>query len=137
MNARPLPAETALDALGHPLRRVLLRLVAAQEQSVGELVHRVQPVRPVSQPAVSQHLGVLREAGLLTVRTEGTRRIHGLDHEGLADVRAWLDELVDPLAPLAQPLDALATEVARGRRARRVSQHGGPGPDAQRLTGSA
>ncbi|GEA80425.1 ArsR/SmtB family transcription factor [Cellulomonas uda] len=122
MNARPLPAEAALDALGHPLRRVLLRLVAAQEQSVGELVRRVQPVRPVSQPAVSQHLGVLREAGLLTVRTEGTRRIYGLDHEGLADVRAWLDELVDPLAPLAQPLDALATEVARGRRARRASQ---------------
>ncbi|CAM5791487.1 ArsR/SmtB family transcription factor [Cellulomonas persica] len=110
-------ADAALDALGDPVRRLLVRLVAAGERPAGELVRGVQAVRPVSQPAVSQHLGVLRDAGLVTVRTAGTRRIYALDTGTVADVRAWFDDLVDPLAAMGQPLDALATEVARGRRA--------------------
>ncbi len=57
----------------------------------------------------------------MTVRTTGTRRIYGLDQTGLATAQAWLSQLTDPLGPFAQPLDALATEVARGRLARRVA----------------
>ncbi|WP_236123333.1 ArsR/SmtB family transcription factor [Cellulomonas palmilytica] len=120
MSTSPVPrAEVALDALGDPVRRLLVRLVAAGERPAGELVRGVQAVRRVSQPAVSQHLGVLRDAGLVTVRAEGTRRIYALDLDAVAGVHAWLDDLVDPLATIDQPLDALATEVARGRSARR------------------
>ena len=74
---------------------------------------------PISQPAVSQHLKVLREAGLVTVRAEGTRRFYALDGDGLDAAEGWLAHLRDPMAAFAQPLDALATEVARGRRAAR------------------
>lgn len=73
----------------------------------------------MSQPAVSQHLRVLREARLVSVRAEGTRRFYAVDGDGLDAARAWLDRLADPVRHLTRPLDALATEVARGRRARR------------------
>jgi DNA-binding transcriptional ArsR family regulator len=66
---------------------------------------------------------VLREAGLVTVRAEGTRRVYAVDAAGLDAARAWLAQL-DPLAPFEQPLDALATEVARGRRAGRHTNRG-------------
>lgn len=75
----------------------------------------------ISQPAVSQHLRVLREAGLVSVRADGTRRLYVLDPTGLEEARAWLSAVLDPAAGLDGPLDALATEVARGKRARRVS----------------
>ncbi len=55
----------------------------------------------------------------MTVRAEGTRRLYALDEAGLDAARAWLTELADPLGQFSQPLDALATEVARGRRPRR------------------
>ncbi|MQM28137.1 ArsR family transcriptional regulator [Glycomyces sp. NEAU-7082] len=71
----------------------------------------------ISQPAVSQHLKVLREAGLVTVRAEGTRRIYGVDDAGLDRVRAWLERFADGFAG---PLDALETELARGKRERRL-----------------
>ncbi|MFM2078515.1 MAG: hypothetical protein RJA49_2405 [Actinomycetota bacterium] len=74
----------------------------------------------MSQPAVSQHLKVLREAQLVAARAEGTRRMYALDPRGAAAARTWLDHLTDPLAAFAQPLDALATEVARGRRTTRA-----------------
>ena len=76
---------------------------------------------PISQPAVSQHLKVLRDAGLISVRAEGTRRLYAIDEAGVAAAQAWLAHLGDPLAPFAQPLDALETEVARGRRERRAA----------------
>jgi DNA-binding transcriptional ArsR family regulator len=107
------------EALGEPVRRRVLELLAAGEQPAGALVAALQAQAPISQPAVSQHLRVLRDAGLVTVRADGTRRIYSLDRAGVDAARTWLDGLVDPLAPFAQPLDALATEVARGRRARR------------------
>lgn len=110
--------DAAFAALGDPTRRTILELLAAGEQPVGALVVALQARGPISQPAVSQHLKVLRDAGLVRVRTEGTRRVHALDGEGLDAARAWLAHLGDPLAQLEQPLDALATEVARGRRAR-------------------
>ena len=113
--------DATFDALGDPTRRHLLALLAAGEQPVRTLVEALQVRGPISQPAVSQHLKVLREAGLVAVRAEGTRRYYALDPTGLDVALAWLAELRDPLQPFAQPLDALATEVARGRRSRRAA----------------
>jgi DNA-binding transcriptional ArsR family regulator len=79
----------------------------------------------VSQPAVPKHPRLLRDAGLVTVRAEGTRRFYAVDEAGIDAARAWLTHLVDPLAPFAQPFDALATEVARGKRERRIADVGG------------
>ncbi|HEX3647973.1 MAG TPA: metalloregulator ArsR/SmtB family transcription factor [Pseudonocardiaceae bacterium] len=109
------------EALGDPVRRLLLESLAAGEQPVGGLVTALRSRMSISQPAVSQHLRVLREAGLVGVRAEGTRRYYAVDETGLRAAQAWLTQLTDPLAPFAQPLDALATEVARGRRARRTA----------------
>ena len=117
------------EALGEPVRRAILELLAAGEQPVGPLVAALRSRMPISQPAVSQHLKVLLEAGLVSVRASGTRRLYALDQAGLDAARAWLAELADPLGPFAQPLDALATEVARGRRDRRAAtaeRTGGP-----------
>jgi len=117
-----VPAEPVLEALGDPVRRLLVRLAAAGEQPAGALVEGVQRVQTISQPSVLQHLRVLRDAGLLTVRAEGTRRLYALDPDAVDAARAWLTALVDPLAPLANPLDALETELARGRRERRAAE---------------
>lgn len=116
------------EALGEPVRRFILELLAAGEQPAGTIVAVLQPRAPMSQPAVSQHLKVLREARLVSVRAEGTRRYYALDQAGLDAAEAWLARLVDPLGPFAQPLDALATEVARGRRSRRTAPVDQPGP---------
>jgi DNA-binding transcriptional ArsR family regulator len=107
------------EALGEPVRRLILELLAAGEQPVGPLVAALRARMPISQPAVSQHLKVLLEAGLVSVRAAGTRRLYTLDQAGVGAAQAWLSRLADPLAPFAQPLDALATEVARGSRDRR------------------
>jgi DNA-binding transcriptional ArsR family regulator len=111
----------AFEALGDPVRRLILELLVAGEQSTGSLVTALQPRMPISQPAVSQHLKVLREAGLVSVRAMGTRRLYALDRAGLEAAQAWLARLADPLGSFAQPLDALATELARGRRVRRAA----------------
>jgi DNA-binding transcriptional ArsR family regulator len=108
------------EALGEPVRRTILELLTAGEQPAGSIVAALQSRMSISQPAVSQHLKVLRAAGLVGVRAEGTRRLYGLDHAGLAAAQAWLSEVADPLGSFQQPLDALATEVARGRRSRQV-----------------
>ena len=79
---------------------------------------------------MSQHLRVLREARLVDVRAEGTRRFYSVDAEGLAEAQAWLTRLADPVGTFAQPLDALATEVARGRRARRAPRTPQPGQES-------
>ncbi|MGW4091751.1 ArsR/SmtB family transcription factor [Nocardia sp. NPDC004750] len=107
------------EALGDPVRRFLLEMVAAEEQPAGALVAAVQQRTKISQPGVSQHLKVLRDAGLVHVRAEGTRRLYALDPAGIEAARAWLTGLADPMRQFAQPLDALATEIARGKRTRR------------------
>jgi len=118
-----LPAEPVFEALGDPVRRLLVRLAAAGEQPAGALVEGVQRVHAISQPSVSQHLRVLRDAGVLTVRAEGTRRLYALDPDAVEAAQEWLAALVaDPLASLANPLDALATEVARGKREQRAQE---------------
>lgn len=120
----PEPAarvERSFAALGDPVRRSILQLLAEGERPATGIVEALRAVRPLSQPAVSQHLKVLREAGLVTVRAVGNRRLYALDPAGVEDVRDWLAALTEPTPTFAQPLDALATEVARGRRDRRRS----------------
>jgi DNA-binding transcriptional ArsR family regulator len=115
------------EALGVPARRLILELLATAERPAGEVVAEIQARAPMSQPAVSQHLRVLREARLVDVRAEGTRRFYSIDEEGLAAAQAWLTRLADPVGTFGQPLDALATEVARGRKARRRPRTPQPG----------
>lgn len=119
--------QSVFEALGDPVRRFILELLAAGEQPTGSIVEALQSRLSISQPAVSQHLKVLREASLVTVRVTGTRRIYAIDQAGLDAALAWLTSLSDPLAPFAQPLDALGTELARGRRARRAERPARPG----------
>jgi DNA-binding transcriptional ArsR family regulator len=80
-------APDVLVALGDPTRRQVFERVAARPQSVGELAAAL----PVSRPAVSQHLKVLKEAGLVSDRAAGNRRIYRMDPAGLKDLRAYLD----------------------------------------------
>lgn len=115
-------AAEALAALGDPVRRRLLELVhRVGEQPAGALVASLQAERDISQPAVSQHLRVLREARLVQVHAEGTRRLYSVDPTGIDAARDWLAAFADPFS---QPLDALATELARGRRDRRRAAAG-------------
>ncbi|MGV9610667.1 ArsR/SmtB family transcription factor [Nocardia xishanensis] len=109
------------EALGDPIRRYILELVAAGEQPAGAVVAAVQRHTSISQPGVSQHLKVLRDAELVIVRAEGTRRLYTLDPAGAEAAIAWLTALTEPLHQFTQPLDALATEIARGKRARRTA----------------
>jgi len=80
--------DAALNALAEPRRREILRLVAGDERSAGEIASNFD----VTRPAISQHLTVLKEAGLLIERREGTRRLYRARPEGLAEVQAFLDE---------------------------------------------
>jgi DNA-binding transcriptional ArsR family regulator len=77
----------AFTALADPTRREIFERVASRPQAVGELAGDL----PVSRPAVSQHLKVLSDAGLVTARADGTRRIYELDPQGLAGLRDYLD----------------------------------------------
>lgn len=111
---------TVFDALGEPTRRDMLQVLASGEQSAGTVLEAMQARGPISQPAVSQHLKVLREAGLVRMRAEGNRRIYAIDSAGVEAAQAWLVGISDPTQAFAQPLEALATEVARGKRNRRT-----------------
>jgi len=81
----------ALAALADPTRRDVFERLARKPQAVGELARGM----PVSRPAVSQHLAVLKSAGLVTERIEGTRHIYRIDPAGLGPIRAWLDRFWD------------------------------------------
>lgn len=78
----------SLQALADPTRRAVFEVLAAGPSPVSQIAARL----PVSRPAVSQHLKVLSAAGLVTMRTQGTRRIYAVRPEGLADLRRWLDQ---------------------------------------------
>ncbi|MGW8567623.1 ArsR/SmtB family transcription factor [Isoptericola sp. NPDC055881] len=125
--AAPSRRRGVFEALGDPVRRRLLELLAPGEQPAGALVEALQAEDRISQPAVSQHLRVLRDARLVTVRAEGTRRLYAVDDAGLDVARLWLAHFA---SPFAQPLDALETELARGRRARRQGTGAGDAGDA-------
>ena len=82
-------ADDALRALAEPRRRAILRLVAHEELAAGEIAAAFD----VTRPAVSQHLTVLKQAGLLTERRDGTRRLYRARPEGLAQLRRLLDDM--------------------------------------------
>jgi DNA-binding transcriptional ArsR family regulator len=107
----------AFDVLGDPVRRRVLELLADGEQSAGAITDVVRDEFGISQPAVSQHLGVLRASGFVHVRVDGPRRLYSLDPGPLQEVDTWLDGF---RRFWEQRLDALGTEIARGKRARRT-----------------
>lgn len=115
----------ALDALGEPVRRRILELIGGDELPAGAIADALAAELGLSQPATSQHLKVLRQAGLLQVRAVGTCRLQRVDRDRLAGAAAWFDQFADGWQ---QPLDALATELARGRRDR-ARQPGDTAPD--------
>jgi len=80
-----------LDALGDPTRRAVLEVLEGGARPVGEIARRL----PVSRPAVSQHLRVLKEAGLVRDRKEGTRRLYSVEAEGLRALREYLERYWD------------------------------------------
>ncbi|WP_329103157.1 metalloregulator ArsR/SmtB family transcription factor [Micromonospora sp. NBC_01699] len=122
----------AFDVLGDPVRRRILELLAEGELTSGAITTVISDEFGISQPAVSQHLRVLREHGFATVRPQGTRRLYAVNSEPLRDVDVWLDRFRRFWTP---HLAALATEVARGKRERRLHPPetqptgGDPSPD--------
>jgi DNA-binding transcriptional ArsR family regulator len=123
-------AVLVLAALADPVRREIVELLAAGEMGAGEIAERF----PVTRPAISRHLRVLREAGLVTSEVRAQRRVYRLERAPLAELDAWLDRFrplpgthseAPPVVPpgLANRLDALDTEIRRGRR-RRTDEKG-------------
>ncbi|GAA4431221.1 metalloregulator ArsR/SmtB family transcription factor [Actinokineospora soli] len=110
-----MPVVHAFDVLGDPVRRRILELLADGERASGAVSAVIQAEFGITQPAVSQHLKVLRDNGFTTVRAEGARRLYSVNTDPLRDVDAWLDRFRRFWTP---HLDALATELARGRRER-------------------
>ena len=99
-------ADRVFSALHDPTRRAVLDRLRAGPQPVGAIARDL----PVTRPAVSQHLKVLKEAGLAADRSEGTGRIYFIDPKGLGAMRAWLDQFWEVA------LDAFATEIERRER---------------------
>jgi DNA-binding transcriptional ArsR family regulator len=99
-------AERAFSALYDPTRRAVLERLRDGPRPVGEIARGL----PVTRPAVSQHLKVLKDAGLVADRSEGTKRIYYIDPKGLGAMRAWLDQFWD------SALTAFAAEVERAAK---------------------
>jgi DNA-binding transcriptional ArsR family regulator len=78
----------AMDALGDPTRRAIFEQLAGGPKAVGQIAEAL----PVSRPAVSQHLKVLKQAGLVIDRAQGTRRLYQLNPQGIQDLRAYFDQ---------------------------------------------
>jgi DNA-binding transcriptional ArsR family regulator len=93
----------AFAAIADPTRRRVLERLSTRPMAVGEIAAGM----PVSRPAVSQHLKVLKEAGLVSDRQDGQRRIYAIDPKGLGAMRAWLDQFWD------SALEALKAEIER------------------------
>jgi DNA-binding transcriptional ArsR family regulator len=106
-----------LKALADPTRRLLLERLRESPCTVSQLTESAQ----ISQPAVSQHLGVLREAGLVQVKSDGTRRIYSLSAGGLVELRGYIDELWDDV------LAAFAEAAFAGAASSETAQAGQKG----------
>jgi DNA-binding transcriptional ArsR family regulator len=98
--------DAALRAIAEPHRRRILQLVRDRELSAGEIAAQFE----VTRPAISQHLGILREAGLVDERRNGTKRLYRARPQGLAELRAFLDRFWD------ERLEALQREAEREER---------------------
>jgi DNA-binding transcriptional ArsR family regulator len=107
----------AFDVLGDPVRRRILELLAEGELTSGAITSVVRHEFGISQPAVSQHLRVLRDSGFTSVRPEGTRRLYAVDAAPFRELEDWLDHFH---RFWGQRLDSLETELARGKRERRL-----------------
>ena len=105
--------EAALKAIAEPNRRTILRLVSNDELSAGEIASHFE----LTRPAVSQHLSVLKEAGLVSERRNGTRRLYRARPEGLVDLRTFLDEF------WGERLEALKREAEREERKKHGKNH--------------
>ena len=99
---------TALECLSDPTRRRVFERLRSGPQSVGVLARGL----PVSRPAVSQHLKALKAAGLVTDRSEGTRRVYHIDPDGLGELRRWIDQFWD------DALESFKHEVEQSQSAR-------------------
>jgi DNA-binding transcriptional ArsR family regulator len=106
----------AFDVLGDPVRRRILELLADGELTAGAVSATIQAEFGITQPAVSQHLKVLRDSGFASVRPEGARRLYAVDAAPFRDLDEWLAHF---RRFWGQRLDSLETELARGRRERR------------------
>lgn len=106
MRAVAEPLDDTLKALAEPRRRAILRLVSHTELPAGQIAQHFD----VTRSAVSQHLQVLKDAGLVTERREGTRRLYHARREGLAELRAFLDQMWGESLELARRL----VEAERG-----------------------
>lgn len=104
----PAPLDASFTALADPVRRAILTRLKAGEASAGDLAAPFS----ISQPAVSRHLRVLREAGLVTQRSLGARRLFRLAPHRLAEIDAWLDGFRDALSASYDRLDALTRKDA-------------------------
>lgn len=109
-----------IRAIADPVRREILELLHAAPLPAGRIAEHFS----ISRPAVSKHLKVLIECGVVTVTETGRQRVYGLRTTPLAELVAYLDGLIRP--PFAHQLDALSTEVARTRRERARSDSAQP-----------
>ena len=116
--------ETAFDILAEPNRRAILTLLATSERSVGELERQLQ----MSQPSVSKHLRVLREAGFVEPRVEAQRRVYQLRPEPFRELDLWLEPFrrfwSTHLDALERHLDRMARKPAKKRSHRRARSKG-------------
>jgi DNA-binding transcriptional ArsR family regulator len=103
----------AFDVLGDPVRRRILELLLDGERAAGEITADVQREFGISQPAVSQHLRVLRDSGFTTVRPEGTRRLYAVDATPLREVAAWVERYRRHWNESFDSLDAHLAEMQR------------------------
>jgi DNA-binding transcriptional ArsR family regulator len=109
--------DIALAALGDPTRRAVFTLLRGGPASVGEIARQL----PVSRPAVSQHLKVLKEAGLVIDEADGTRRVYSIDATGIAEIRSWLDGFWDnTLASFKHEAERKPTSSTRRNRKART-----------------
>lgn len=106
----------AFDVLGDPIRRTILDELADGEHTAGEIAAAIREEFGVTQPAVSHHLRVLRESGFATVRRDGTRRLYAVNADAFQEADEWLERF---RRNWAGPMEALATEIARGRKERK------------------
>jgi DNA-binding transcriptional ArsR family regulator len=100
--------QAALAVLADPTRQQIFEQLRHGAKSVGKIAADM----PVSRPAVSQHLGVLKKAGLVGDRAQGTRRVYYIDPRGLATIRVWLDQFWD------EALSAIKAELEREEAAK-------------------
>src|SRR5215467_9497952 len=110
--------ETALDALGHPMRRRMLELLRDKPRPVGVLASEL----PIGRPGVSKHLRLLEGAGLVEHQSRGTRNLYAVAPEGLVEVQRWLTDLWDAtLGAFAAYVETVnAADAADPRRVRRA-----------------